>query len=139
MQTKPPNQYAPLPLAYIGDAVYEVYVRTRLIAEHPDMAAHKLHVHSIKYVKAHAQSNSIHAMLPILTDDETAVFRRGRNAKSPTFPITVTRRGLKRFSAICTSRTKRTGLTSLWRSRTNTRRTREKISKKRCKNRFNKK
>ncbi len=86
MQTKPPNQYAPLPLAYIGDAVYEVYVRTRLIAEHPDMAAHKLHVHSIKYVKAHAQSNSIHAMLPILTDDETAVFRRGRNAKSPTVP-----------------------------------------------------
>ena len=86
MQTKPPNQYAPLPLAYIGDAVYEVYVRTRVIAEHPDMAAHKLHVHTVKYVKAHAQSNSIHAMLEILTEDETAVFKRGRNAKSATVP-----------------------------------------------------
>ncbi len=86
MQTKPPNQYGALPLAYIGDAVYEVYVRTRVIAEHPDMAAHKLHVHTIKYVKAHAQSNSIHAMLDILTEDETAVYKRGRNAKSPTVP-----------------------------------------------------
>ncbi len=85
-QTKSPNQYGPLPLAYVGDAVYEVYVRTRIIAEHPDMPAHKLHIQSIKYVKAHAQSNSIHAMLGYLTDDETAVYKRGRNAKSPTVP-----------------------------------------------------
>lgn len=81
---KNPQQYSPLVLAYIGDAVYEVYVRSRVIEENPDMPAHKLHVKTVKYVKAHAQSNSIHAMTDILTEEETAVFKRGRNAKSPT-------------------------------------------------------
>ena len=81
---KDPQQYSPLVLAYIGDAVYEVYVRSRVIEENPDMSAHKLHVKTVKYVKAHAQSNSIHAMTDILTEEETAVFKRGRNAKSPT-------------------------------------------------------
>lgn len=81
---KDPQQYSPLVLAYIGDAVYEVYVRSRVIEENPDMPAHKLHVKTVKYVKAHAQSNSIHAMTDILTEEETAVFKRGRNAKSPT-------------------------------------------------------
>ena len=85
-QTKQPSQYSALPLAYIGDAVYEVYVRSRVIAEHPNMAAHKLHLYTVKYVKAHAQSNSIHAMLEMLTEDETAVYKRGRNAKSATVP-----------------------------------------------------
>ena len=51
------NQIAPLSLAYVGDAVYEIYVRTRLVEEHPTMPAHKLHIQSIKYVKAHAQHN----------------------------------------------------------------------------------
>lgn len=82
----PPNLLAPLVLAYIGDAVYEVYVRTRLIGEHPTMPAHKLHVHSIKFVKASAQSASIEAMLDTLTEAEAAVYKRGRNAKSPTVP-----------------------------------------------------
>ena len=83
---KAPNQYSPLALAYIGDGVYELYVRTRVIAENPDMPAHKLHKETVKYVKAHAQSNSIHAMMDILSEDEVAVFKRGRNAKSPTVP-----------------------------------------------------
>lgn len=84
--TKQPNQYSPLVLAYIGDGVYELYVRTRVIEEHPDMPAHKLHKESVKYVKAHSQSNSIHFLEGILTEAETAVFKRGRNAKSPTVP-----------------------------------------------------
>lgn len=81
---KDPNQYSPLVLAYIGDSVYEVYVRTRMIEENPDMPAHKLHLQTVKYVKAHAQSNSIHAMMSMLNEEEEAVFKRGRNAKSPT-------------------------------------------------------
>lgn len=81
---KNPNQYSPLVLAYVGDSVYEVYVRTRMIEENPDMPAHKLHLRTVKYVKAHAQSNSIHAMMSMLTEEEEAVFKRGRNAKSPT-------------------------------------------------------
>ena len=81
-----PSLLAPLSLAYIGDAVYELYVRTRIIGEHPNMPAHKLHTHAVKYVKAAAQSASINAMQDVLTEDETAVYKRGRNAKSPTAP-----------------------------------------------------
>lgn len=83
---KPPNQYAPLVLAYIGDAVYEIYVRTRVIAENPNMPAYKLHKQSIKYVKAQAQSNSMLAVAELLSEQEEAVFKRGRNAKSATVP-----------------------------------------------------
>ena len=81
-----PTQLSALALAYIGDSVYEIYVRTRIITEHPDLPAHKLHLQSVKYVKAHSQSNSIHAIMDMLTEEETAVFKRGRNAKSPTVP-----------------------------------------------------
>lgn len=78
------NLYSPLVLAYIGDCVYELYVRTRVIEEHQTMPANKLHLKTVKYVKAQAQSNSIHKMLELLTEEETAVFKRGRNAKSHT-------------------------------------------------------
>lgn len=83
---KKPTEYSPLVLAYIGDAVYEQFTRDKLIALHPDMPAHKLHRENVKYVKAHAQSNSISAIEAILTEAEEAIFRRGRNAKSPTTP-----------------------------------------------------
>lgn len=83
---KKASQYSSLSLAYIGDSVYEVYVRTRVIKEHPDMPANKLHRQSIKYVKANAQSNSIEAIEPELTEEELAVYKRGRNAKSATVP-----------------------------------------------------
>lgn len=85
-ENKKPGEYSPLALAYIGDSVYEVYVRSRIIAENPNLAAHKLHVESIKYVKAHAQSNSMEAVAPILDESELAVYKRGRNAKSATVP-----------------------------------------------------
>ena len=48
------------------------------------MPAHKLHKEAVKYVKANAQSDSAHAISELLTDEETAVFKRGRNAKSYT-------------------------------------------------------
>ena len=83
---KNPNEYSPLVLAYIGDAVYEEYTRVRLLDENPDMPAHKLHSLNVKYVKAHAQSRSAAAIEQILTEAEEAVFRRGRNAKSATTP-----------------------------------------------------
>lgn len=83
---KAPSQYSPLALAYIGDGVYELFVRARVIAQNPDMPAHKLHKESVKYVKAHAQSNSIHAILDTLSEEEAAIYKRGRNAKSPTVP-----------------------------------------------------
>lgn len=83
---KKPSQLSPLVLAYIGDGVYELYVRARVIAEHEDMPAYKLHKKTVQYVKAHSQSNSIEAMLEHMTEEETAVYKRGRNAKSNTMP-----------------------------------------------------
>ncbi|MBQ6531221.1 MAG: Mini-ribonuclease 3 [Clostridia bacterium] len=78
---KKPSQFAPLTLAYIGDDVYDIYVRTRVIEEHEDMPPNKLHRITSGYVRAHAQANSIKALLPYLTEDETAIFKRGRNSK----------------------------------------------------------
>ncbi len=77
---------APLVLAYIGDAVYEVYVRNRIISEHPDMPANKLHKEAIKYVKAHGQSKALESLEAELSEDELSIYKRGRNAKSPTVP-----------------------------------------------------
>ena len=81
-----PKQLSPLQLAYIGDAVYELYVRNRLIKEHPDMPPHKLHILSSSHVKAKAQSNSMLVLEPLLSDEELAIYKRGRNAKSATVP-----------------------------------------------------
>ncbi|MDD6483777.1 MAG: ribonuclease III domain-containing protein [Clostridiales bacterium] len=81
-----PSGLSALALAYIGDAVYEIYVRTRIITENPNLPAHKLHLQAVKYVKAHAQSNSIHKIADMLCEEERAVYKRGRNAKSQTVP-----------------------------------------------------
>lgn len=81
-----PAQLSPLVLAYIGDGVYELFVRNKLINLHPDKSAHKLHILSSSHVKASAQSKSMLAIEPMLTDEELAIYKRGRNAKSATVP-----------------------------------------------------
>lgn len=75
--------YSPLTLAYIGDAVYEVVVRT-VIVERANRAANELHKKAVKFVQAGTQAAMITALQEILTEDEKAVFKRGRNAKSNT-------------------------------------------------------
>ncbi len=84
--SKKPSQFSPLALAYIGDGVYELFVRTRIIEEHENLPPASLHRHAVKYVKAEAQARSINAIIGILTDEETSVYKRGRNAKSNTMP-----------------------------------------------------
>lgn len=79
------NTYSPLVFAYVGDAVYELYVRTLLLSR-GNAPVHKLHKRSIGFVKAKAQSDTIHKLMEILTPDEQHVVRRGRNAKSGTIP-----------------------------------------------------
>lgn len=76
--------YPPLVLAYIGDSVYEQYVRTRLLEESPDLPAHKLHRSAIRYVSATAQSTIMGMLEETLTEEELGVYKRGRNANSPT-------------------------------------------------------
>lgn len=73
--------YSPLTLAYIGDAIYELVIRTILV-EKGNTQVNKLHQRASKLVKASAQSAMIEKLKPHLTDEEMGVFKRGRNAKS---------------------------------------------------------
>ena len=75
--------YSPLTLAYIGDAVYEIVVRTVLV-EKGNAQVNKLHQRASKLVKASAQSEIIEKLKEDLTEEELAVYKRGRNAKSYT-------------------------------------------------------
>lgn len=79
------NSLSPLVLAYVGDAVYEVFVRTLLISG-GNAPVHLLHKRSVNYVKAKAQSDIIHRIMDVLTPEENDIVRRGRNAKSGTIP-----------------------------------------------------
>lgn len=78
-----PKEISPLSLAYIGDAVYEVYIRS-FIMKDANMPVNKLHKAATNYVKAKAQSDIIMALSDRLTEEETAVYKRGRNAHSYT-------------------------------------------------------
>lgn len=75
------GQYSPLVLAYMGDAVYELYVRKMLVKK-ANTQVDKLHKAAIQYVKAEAQCEAFHKIENILTEQEMAVFKRGRNTKS---------------------------------------------------------
>ncbi len=74
------SQYSALTLAYIGDAVYEVVIRTAVVRR-SNMQAQKLHKKTTNLVNAGAQARIIASLLPHLTEEETAVYRRGHNAK----------------------------------------------------------
>ena len=79
------NMMAPLTLAYIGDAVFELYIRTYLV-DNTSLKPHKLHIESIKYVKAGAQAKFLENFYEDLTDDEKDIVRRGRNANNHHLP-----------------------------------------------------
>ena len=73
--------YSPVVLAYIGDAVYELIVRTILV-DQGNRQANTLHKKASTYVKASAQAAMAEAFLPDLTEEELQYFKRGRNAKT---------------------------------------------------------
>ena len=75
------RSYSPLTLAYIGDAIYELVIRTILV-EKGNTQVNKLHQRASKVVKASAQSEIIEKLKPYLTEEEMGIFKRGRNAKS---------------------------------------------------------
>ena len=83
---KDANAYSPLALAYIGDDVFDLIIRT-VVVERANRPAHELHIETVKYVKAQAQAKMIEALLEkegFLTDEEVDIYKRGRNAKSYT-------------------------------------------------------
>jgi ribonuclease-3 family protein len=83
--TKQPNELNPLLLAYIGDAVYEIYVRYHLVAK-GIFRPHDLQMEATHFVSAVAQASVFRQIEPELTDNEQTIFKRGRNAKSGSVP-----------------------------------------------------
>lgn len=80
-----PKELSPLTLAYIGDAVYELLVRTVVLSD-GNAPVNRLHKKARDIVNAKAQAEFYHRVADTLTEEEAAVFRRGRNAKSYTMP-----------------------------------------------------
>ena len=76
---------SPLTWAYIGEAVYELYIRTNLV-NNTKLKPHKLHIESIKYVKAKAQADILNNIYEELTEKEKDIVRRGRNAENHHLP-----------------------------------------------------
>ncbi len=75
------NQMSPLIWAYVGDAVYELYVRTNLI-NRTNLKPHNLHIEAIKFVKAKAQADLLAKIYDDLTQEEQEIVRRTRNTKN---------------------------------------------------------
>ena len=76
----PYQSYSSLTLAYVGDAIYEVFIRTKL-TENGDKKVNRLHKEAKNFVSAKAQSQIVEALLDTFTPDETDIFKRGRNTK----------------------------------------------------------
>jgi len=83
------NQISILALAQVGDAVYELMTRTALCLSQP--TAKKLHRARVELVNAGAQSRAVELLMPMFTDTEICVFKRGRNAEVGNIPNAVTR------------------------------------------------
>lgn len=77
------RQYSPLALAYMGDSVFDLYVRDYLLKK-ANTSANKLHQGSKSIVNAKSQSIMYYKLIEICTEEEIGVLKRGRNAKSNT-------------------------------------------------------
>lgn len=73
--------YSPLVLAYIGDCIYDLIIKTMIISK-GNKQVHKLHEETSRFVQASAQSRMMRSMQEHLDEEEHAIYRRGRNAKS---------------------------------------------------------
>ncbi len=79
------NLLSPLTWAYVGDCVYELYIRTNLVST-TNLKPHKLHMETIKYVKAKSQAEFLARIQDKLTEEESDIVRRGRNAENHHLP-----------------------------------------------------
>lgn len=75
--------YSPLTLAYIGDAIYEIVVRTILV-DQANRQVNKIHKAASELVKAHTQAELVFLIMDELTEEERTIYKRGRNAKAVT-------------------------------------------------------
>ena len=79
------NKISMLGLAHVGDAVYELLYRSKLCADGHTAVA-EMHRMTVAFVRAEAQAEAASKLLPVLTPDETSVYKRGRNAKVNSVP-----------------------------------------------------
>lgn len=79
------NLMSPLTWAYVGDCVYELFIRTYFV-ETTNLKPHRLHIESIKYVKAQAQAQILEKLQEYLTEEEKDIVRRGRNTQNHHVP-----------------------------------------------------
>lgn len=77
------KKYSPLALAYIGDGVYDLIVRS-VVVEKGNSRVHKMHRQTAEIVKAESQAKLMRLLEKELTDEERSIYKRGRNAKSAT-------------------------------------------------------
>jgi len=76
----------PLTLAFVGDGVYEMLVREEIVRRHTSLSAKKLHALTVEMVRATAQCRGYELIAPHLTEEETSIFKRGRNSNGITAP-----------------------------------------------------
>jgi ribonuclease-3 family protein len=90
MEEKRINALGILAVASVGDSVYDLMVRTRLCAD-GIAKAEGVHTMRVKQVNARAQAGAAGRLAPLLTEEEAAVFRRGRNARPGSIPVSASR------------------------------------------------
>ena len=85
LESRDARAYSPLALAFLGDSVFELMVRERLLCQ-ANRPAGQLHSMAVKHVRAEAQAEGANLLLPHLTDEEEQVYKRGRNAHTGHLP-----------------------------------------------------
>lgn len=99
LKEQKPNIYSPLVLAFIGDAVYDLIIRT-MVVNKGNAPVNKIHVKTRDYVKASAQASMYYKIEHMLSEEEVAVFKRGRNAKSGTIAKNASLRDYKNATGL---------------------------------------
>lgn len=79
------NQLSPLIWAYVGDCIFELFIRTKLVNE-TRLKPHELHIRAINFVKAKSQAEMLKGIYDKLTEEERDVVRRGRNTENHHLP-----------------------------------------------------
>ena len=98
--TVDPRQLSPVSLAFLGDGVFELLVRERLLAENGGMPASKLHSLSVEEVRASSQAACYDLLSEALTEPERDILRRGRNSNSTRAPKSCTVEEYRKATAI---------------------------------------
>ena len=91
--------YSPQALAFLGDAVYEILVRERIV-HRANMPVNKLHLQAVEQVRASYQSKAYAVVEPVLTEEELAALKRGRNISSINPPKNGTMQDYRRATGL---------------------------------------